>query len=355
MHRRKPAVLASVCALLTGFLFTTATRANAAAGCSVKYTVASQWPGGFGAAVDITNLGDPVSSWSLSFTLAGGQSITQLWNGSVTQSGSAVTVRNAAWNGAIATGGKASFGFNGSSTGSTPAPAAFALNGVACTGGTTNPSSPSSPTPSASTPATRKTRIMALGDSITGSPGCWRALLWQKLPADRVDFVGTLPGQGCGFPYDGENEGHGGYLVTNVAGQNLLAGWLATTDPDVVLMHFGTNDVWSNLPTSTILSAYTTLVGQMRASNPTMRILVAQIIPMNPATCAECAQRAVNLNAAIPAWAAGLSTTASPITVVDQWSGFDTATDTYDGVHPNDAGNAKIANRWYPAVAAAIS
>jgi lysophospholipase L1-like esterase len=76
---------------------------------------------------------------------------------------------------------------------------------------------------------------------------------------------------------------------------------------------------------------------------------------MNPSTCAECAQRVVNLNAAIPAWAAGLTTSASPITVVDQWTGFDTATDTYDGVHPNDAGNVKLADKWYPAVAAAIS
>ena len=32
-----------------------------------------------------------------------------------------------------------------------------------------------------------------------------------------------------------------------------------------------------------------------------------------------------------------------------------TATDTGDGVHPNDAGSTKIANRWYPAVAAAIA
>jgi lysophospholipase L1-like esterase len=196
---------------------------------------------------------------------------------------------------------------------------------------------------------------MALGDSITGSPGCWRALLWQKLPAARVDFVGTLPPQGCGFTYDGENEGHGGYLATNVASQNLLVGWLAVTHPDVVMMHFGTNDVWSNLPTATILAAFTRMVGQMRASKPTMKILVAQIIPMNPSTCAECAQRVVNLNAAIPAWAASLTTAASPITVVDQFTGFVDATDTYDGVHPNDAGNVKIANRWYPAVSAAIS
>ncbi|MEV6304748.1 cellulose binding domain-containing protein [Actinoplanes sp. NPDC051861] len=359
MHRRRLAALGAVAALLSGAAVATATRADAAAGCAVKYTVSSQWPGGFGANVEVTNLGDPVTSWSVVFTFTAGQTISQLWNGSVSQSGSTVTVRNAGWNGSVASGGKASFGFNGSWTGSNPVPPAFSLNGVSCTGGVV-PSSPSSPSPSPSTststpPTGGPTKIMALGDSITGSPGCWRALLWQKLPAAAVDFVGTLPGQGCGFAYDGENEGHGGFLVTNVANQNQLVGWLSTTDPDVVLMHFGTNDVWNNIAPATILTAYTKLVQQMRASNPSMKIIVAQIIPMNASNCADCGQRVVNLNAAIPGWAASTSTAASPVTVVDQWTGFNTATDTYDGVHPNDSGNVKIANKWYPAVAAAIS
>ena len=47
--------------------------------------------------------------------------------------------------------------------------------------------------------------------------------------------------------------------------------------------------------------------------------------------------------AAIPGWATGKSTAASPITVVDQWSGFNDATDTIDGVHPNASGNQKMA------------
>ncbi|MBG0561205.1 cellulose binding domain-containing protein [Actinoplanes aureus] len=362
MHRRRLAALGAAGALLVTGAVATATRADAAAGCSVKYTVSSQWPGGFGANIEVTNLGDPVTGWSLVFTFTAGQTVSQLWNGSHTQSGGQVTVRNAGWNGSIPAGGKASVGFNGSWTGSNPVPSSFALNGVACTGGVvpSSPSpsspSPSSPSPSQSTPPQDgPTKIMALGDSITGSPGCWRALLWQKLPAAEVDFVGTLPGQGCGFAYDGENEGHGGFLVTNVANQNQLVGWLSATDPDVVLMHFGTNDAWSNIPAATILAAYTRLVEQMRASNPNMKIIVAQIIPLEPPTCGDCGQRVVTLNAAIPGWAASLSTAASPITVVDQWTGFNTATDTYDGVHPNDAGNVKIANRWYPAVAAAIS
>lgn len=202
------------------------------------------------------------------------------------------------------------------------------------------------------------TRVMPLGDSITGSPGCWRALLWNRLQEagiTEVDFVGTLPPQGCGVAHDGDNEGHGGALVTNVARQDQLVGWLAATRPDVVMMHFGTNDVWSNVPTATILDAYTTLVQQMRASNPAMRVLVAQIIPMAPATCGECAQRVVALNDAIPGWAAGISTAQSPVVVVDQWTGFSTAADTYDGVHPNASGDRKIADRWFPALAEILS
>ncbi|WP_229399433.1 cellulose binding domain-containing protein [Micromonospora okii] len=206
--------------------------------------------------------------------------------------------------------------------------------------------------------AAEPVRIMPLGDSITGSPGCWRSILWNRLRSaghTDVDFVGTLGPQGCGQPYDGDNEGHGGYLVTNVANQNLLPGWLAATDPDVVLMHFGTNDVWSNIAPATILAAYSKLVDQMRAGNPAMRVIVAKIIPMAPATCGECGQRVVALNSAIDGWAAGKGTATSPIVVVDQWTGFSTASDTYDGVHPNGAGDQKMADRWFPAVVAALS
>ena len=200
-------------------------------------------------------------------------------------------------------------------------------------------------------------RIMALGDSITGSPGCWRALLWKHLQDTGhtdVDFVGSLPAPGCGFTYDGENEGHGGILATNIVRDNQLPGWLSSARPDVGLMHLGTNDVWNNIPAATILNAYTTMLGQMRASNPATKLIVAKIIPMNPANCSACGQRVVDLNAAIPGWAQANSTAASPITVVDQWTGFSTSADTTDGVHPNTStGIQKIESRWYPAVVAA--
>ena len=213
--------------------------------------------------------------------------------------------------------------------------------------------------PSFTAQAATPVRIMPLGDSITGSPGCWRALLWNKLinaGYTNIDFVGTLPAQGCGVSYDGDNEGHGGHLATNIANQNLLPGWLSATRPDIVIMHLGTNDVWSNLPASQILAAFTTMVGQMRASNPAMKVVVAKIIPVAPSTCAECPARTVLLNDAIPAWAASLTTAQSPITVVDQWTGWVPSTDTYDGVHPSDpAGITKMSEKWYPAVVSALS
>ncbi|WP_183220689.1 non-reducing end alpha-L-arabinofuranosidase family hydrolase [Actinoplanes campanulatus] len=140
-------------ALLASTAAAVAMPANAAAaGCSVTYAVSSQWQGGFNADVSITNLGDPLSSWTLTWSYGAGQTVTQAWNATVTQSGSAVTAKNVAYNGSVATGGTVSFGFNGSWTGSNPVPASFALNGGTCTGaaGPPSPSSSPSSSPSAS-------------------------------------------------------------------------------------------------------------------------------------------------------------------------------------------------------------
>ncbi len=133
----------------------TATTANAAAGCQVSYTVSSQWPGGFGANVTVTNLGDPANGWRLGWSFAAGQAVTQLWNGSYTQSGAQVTVTNAAYNASIPTNGSVTFGFNGSwNNVSNPVPSSFVLNGVTCTGGVTTPptSGSATPTPTGASP-----------------------------------------------------------------------------------------------------------------------------------------------------------------------------------------------------------
>jgi cellulose 1,4-beta-cellobiosidase len=152
---RRGIALASTLVLGTGLAVVVANQANAATGCSVQYTVPAQWGGGFTGSVTITNLGDAISSWTLTWTYAdANQKVTQPWNAAVTQSGTAVTAKNLSYNGSIATGANTNFGFNGTWSGSNPIPTAFSLNGNACTGSTTSPTvSPTrttSPTPSVS-------------------------------------------------------------------------------------------------------------------------------------------------------------------------------------------------------------
>jgi Cellulose binding domain len=65
--------------------------------------------------------GTALSGWKLTWTLASGQAISQLWNGVLTVSGPTVTVTNAAWNGSLATGAANSLGLQGTFTTSSPA------------------------------------------------------------------------------------------------------------------------------------------------------------------------------------------------------------------------------------------
>jgi hypothetical protein len=112
----------------------TTPTATSGAQASVHYAVTSQWAGGFGASVTITNTSSTtINGWTLKFAFANGQTITSLWNGTPTQSGSAVTVTNLSYNGSIAPGANVSFGFNGSWSGSNTNPTSFTLNGQATT------------------------------------------------------------------------------------------------------------------------------------------------------------------------------------------------------------------------------
>jgi len=117
-----------------------AVPASAATGCSVAYSVTSQWNTGFGVAITITNLGSPLTSWTLGYAYAGNQQLAQGWNGTWSQAGQNVTVANASYNGSLATGGTVQPGANFSYSGTNTSPTAFTLNGVACTGQTTGTS-----------------------------------------------------------------------------------------------------------------------------------------------------------------------------------------------------------------------
>ncbi|MGC5306601.1 cellulase family glycosylhydrolase [Micromonospora zamorensis] len=147
-RRRIGLVVGAVATLLIAGTMV-AGNAQAAAGCKVAYTVPSQWQGGFTADVKLTNLGDAVNGWSLTWTFPSGQRVTQAWNATVTSSGDQATAKNVSYNAAIATNATVSFGFNGSWSGGNTAPTSFALNGVTCTGSVGEPTpTPTDPPPS---------------------------------------------------------------------------------------------------------------------------------------------------------------------------------------------------------------
>jgi len=110
------------------------TQAAPAGGCHVAYVDQSDWGTGFTGNISITNTSSKtLSTWTLTWTYSGNQQVYQAWDGTSTQSGEAVTIVNASWNGAIAAGATISgIGFNANYSGSNVAPTTFYLNGVAC-------------------------------------------------------------------------------------------------------------------------------------------------------------------------------------------------------------------------------
>jgi endo-1,4-beta-xylanase len=100
--------------------------------CKVVYTP-NDWPGGFTAQIVISNTGSTaLSSWSLGFTFPGDEKVTSNFNGGFSQSGEAVTLTNAGYNGSIPAGGSVTDGIQGTWASSNAAPTSFTLNGATC-------------------------------------------------------------------------------------------------------------------------------------------------------------------------------------------------------------------------------
>ncbi|GAB3979779.1 lytic polysaccharide monooxygenase [Plantactinospora veratri] len=90
--------------------------------CSAAYTVTGTWSGGFQADVRVTAGSTAIRGWTVTWTFANGQQVSNSWGATVTTSGSAVTARSTDYNGSLAAGASTSFGFLGSQTGSNPVP-----------------------------------------------------------------------------------------------------------------------------------------------------------------------------------------------------------------------------------------
>ncbi len=91
--------------------------------CSATYRIDNQWNTGFGATVTVTAGNTAINGWTVRWTFANGQTVTQMWNGSDSPSGASHTVRNVAHNGSLGAGATTTFGFNGTWNGTNAVPA----------------------------------------------------------------------------------------------------------------------------------------------------------------------------------------------------------------------------------------
>jgi predicted carbohydrate-binding protein with CBM5 and CBM33 domain len=101
---------------------TPAPSSPAAGACLASYTIVNSWPGGFQAEVVIKAGATAINGWTAKWTFADGQTITQLWSGTFTASGSTITVNPVSWNASLAAGASTSFGFLGTQNGTNAVP-----------------------------------------------------------------------------------------------------------------------------------------------------------------------------------------------------------------------------------------
>lgn len=190
---------------------------------------------------------------------------------------------------------------------------------------------------------------MPLGDSITqGADGSYRRPLWISLgeAGMSVDFVGSMSrgytGGNDANEYDADHEGHWGWRADEVLER--IDQWASHAKPDIVLIHLGTNDIGGGQDIDETIDEIDQIIERLRAQNPHVDVLLAAIIPV--------AHYAANIrigefNEGLVELAKAKDTPTSRVVLVDHFGGFDAEQDSYDGIHPNDGGNQKMANRWF--------
>jgi lysophospholipase L1-like esterase len=198
----------------------------------------------------------------------------------------------------------------------------------------------------------QRVKIMPLGDSITfGFPdrtyGGYRHLLGTLLKNDGydVEFVGSMA-SGQGVIPNPANEGHVGWTIQQVKDGIDTKRWLEKYEPDIVLLHIGTNDLRRRLGPSARehLSA---LLDDILTRLPQAHIVVAHIIAFRAGPDPSHGEYNATLSDVVKSKGPRLS-------LVDFYTLL-TKADYADGIHPNSGGYDKMALGWEHAVVAILS
>lgn len=189
-------------------------------------------------------------------------------------------------------------------------------------------------------------RIMPLGDSITFGVGAqhldgYRPALFRRLTSAGldVDFVGSMR---SGSGPDADNEGHKGWTIEQLADH--VDDWLAAYQPDVILLHIGTNDMARMIPGAP--RRLDALLDRIAVDLPGAEVFVAQVTGLaDYADVASQQQRTARYNRAV---ARIVADKGDRFHLVDQ-SGIH-GIDMFNLLHPNDYGYQQMAWNWYRAM-----
>jgi acyl-CoA thioesterase-1 len=210
---------------------------------------------------------------------------------------------------------------------------------------TVTPSSPASPALSKTQNALK---IMPLGDSITNGhdvPGGYRTALWQKLTKRGyiLDFVGSMQNGSRELP-DRDHEGHSGWRIRDLRSQ--IQPWLQQTEPDIVLLMIGSNDILKNDSPETAPDRLQELLTDIFAQVPEAKVFVGSIPPMaDPARDRQVRE----YNATIKNLISQQNAAGKQVFFVDIYPVLN-LNDLPDGLHPNAQGHQKIAEAWEQAL-----
>lgn len=220
-------------------------------------------------------------------------------------------------------------------------------------------------------------RLMLAGDSMThGADGdrTWRYHLWNHLEphVDGLDFVGPynapatpeqiIPPEMMGVeptePVEGDTEGvdyrdpdfdqdHNARWGRTLADAATTIGTdVAEHRPDVLCVLIGLNDLLHPITADAMEENIRAYVRDAREANPDIHILFAEALPITMADQDQgFALRLYVYNKLVRKLTLELSSERSPVVSFDlaKAESWDVKADTYDGTHPNDGGEIKIA------------
>lgn len=191
-------------------------------------------------------------------------------------------------------------------------------------------------------------RIMPLGDSITVGVGSTTGdgyrwdLARYVIEVQQLYTANYVGSQSSGQESNPRHEGHSGWRIDDLT--TGIDGWMATYQPDVVLLHAGVNDARQGADAQTMATRMQALLGRILADSPTVRVIVGDVIPPWYGTQQDVASVAVQrFDAMLPSIVAA----AGPRVSLARMSVAVTSSQLGDGLHPNDTGYRYMAWVWW--------